>query len=102
MDNIRSRIVDWWRGRTTVWKFILWTGTFVSVINGVIELYKNIWNEPISDVPVVFFGAKRKIVYVHLHLHLRLHLHLLLPPSTLSFELFGGFRGDGFPRLVIF
>lgn len=54
MDNIRSRIVDWWRGRPTVWKFILGIGAAVSVINGVIELYKNIWNEPISDVPVVF------------------------------------------------
>jgi hypothetical protein len=31
------------------------------VINGVIELYKNIWNEPISDVPVVFSEQREKL-----------------------------------------
>ena len=42
MNSIRSRILDWWRGRPTFWKFILGIGAAVSVINEVINLYKNI------------------------------------------------------------
>jgi hypothetical protein len=54
MDNIRSRIVDWWRGRPTVWKFIIGSGVVVSLINGFFDLRKNIMNDTIRDAPVVF------------------------------------------------
>ena len=62
MNSILSRIVDWWRGRPTVWKFILGIGAAVSVINEVINLYKNIWNEPIRDASVVFSEHKENKV----------------------------------------
>ena len=63
MNSILSRIVDWWRGRPTVWKFILGIGAAVSVINEVINLYKNIWNEPIRDASVVFSEHKENKVF---------------------------------------
>lgn len=63
MNSILSRIVDWWRGRPTVWKFILGIGAAVSVINEVINLYKNIWNEPIREASVVFSEHKENKVF---------------------------------------